>query len=69
MLQAFPNYDGNNGNTFGDKCKRDIGYIVDAVAEDLRDGGNRNIIEATKFYKPILEKYEKLLQLKEASFR
>lgn len=32
------------------KCKRDIGYIVDAIAEDLRDGGNANTIEATKFY-------------------
>jgi len=32
------------------KCKRDIGYIVDAIAEDLRDGGNSNIIAATKKY-------------------
>ena len=32
------------------KCKRDIGFIVDAISEDLRDGGNRNIIEATEFY-------------------
>ena len=32
------------------KCKRDIGLIVDAIAEDLRDGGNANIIEATKKY-------------------
>ncbi|AHB80440.1 short tail fiber protein [Synechococcus phage ACG-2014h] len=32
------------------KCKRDIGLIVDAIAEDLRDGGNRNIIEVTKKY-------------------
>ena len=32
------------------KCKRDIGFIVDAIAEDLRDGGNSNIIDATKFY-------------------
>ena len=50
MLETFPNYDGNNGNTFGPKCKRDIGIIVDAVAEDLRDGGNANIIEATRKY-------------------
>ena len=50
MLETFPNYDGDNGNTFGEKCKRDIGYIVDAVAEDLRDGGNKNVIEATKEY-------------------
>ena len=32
------------------KCKRDIGYIVDAIAEDLRDGGNSNIIAATKTF-------------------
>ena len=32
------------------KCKRDIGLIVDAIAEDLRDGGNANIINATKLY-------------------
>ena len=32
------------------KCKRDIGFIVDAISEDLRDGGNANIIDATKFY-------------------
>ena len=37
--------DGGDG-----KCKRDIGFIVDAVAEDLRDGGNRNIINATRLY-------------------
>ena len=37
---------GNNET----KCKRDIGLIVDAIAEDLRDGGNRNIIEVTKKY-------------------
>jgi len=37
--------DGGDG-----KCKRDIGFIVDAIAEDLRDGGNKNIIEATRFY-------------------
>jgi len=32
------------------KCKRDIGYIVDAVASDLLSGGNSNIIAATKSY-------------------
>ena len=41
---------GNIQGVADGKCKRDIGFIVDAVAEDLRDGGNRNIIEATKFY-------------------
>ena len=32
------------------KCKRDIGYIVDAVAADLGNGGNGNIIAAAKSY-------------------
>ena len=32
------------------KCKRDIGFVVDAIAEDLRDGGNSNIIAVTKEY-------------------
>ena len=32
------------------KCRRDIGYIVDAVASDLYDGGNKNTIRATKRY-------------------
>ena len=32
------------------KCKRDIGYIVDAVLADLRNGGNSNIINTTKNY-------------------
>jgi len=41
MLAIYPNYDGNGGNTFGDKCKRDIGYLVDAVSLDLFVGGNK----------------------------
>lgn len=32
------------------KCKRDIGYIVDAVVLDLYTGGNSNIIDATNAY-------------------
>ena len=32
------------------KCHRDIGYIVDAIANDLRAGGNSNIITATQSY-------------------
>ena len=32
------------------KCKRDIGYVVDAIANDLYSGGNSNIIDATKAY-------------------
>jgi hypothetical protein len=32
------------------KCKRDIGYIVDAISQDVRDYTNENIINATKSY-------------------
>ena len=32
------------------KCKRDIGYIVDAVASDIGNGGNASTIAATKAY-------------------
>ena len=31
-------------------CKRDIGYIVDAVISDLKTGGNSNIILAARSY-------------------
>jgi len=33
-----------------DKCKRDLGYIVDAVSTDVRDFTNQNAILATKSY-------------------
>ncbi len=32
------------------KCRRDIGYIVDAIADDLEGFTNKNIIAATKAY-------------------
>ena len=32
------------------KCRRDIGYIVDAISQDIRDYGNENTIAATKQY-------------------
>jgi hypothetical protein len=34
----------------GTKCKRDIGYIVDAIAKDLRYGGNENIRKVLSYY-------------------
>ena len=42
----------NNGIflTGESKCRRDIGYIVDAISLDVRDYTNRNIIKATKAY-------------------
>lgn len=37
--------------SFGEgKCKRDLGYIVDAVIADMRSGGNSSILESTEFY-------------------
>ena len=32
------------------KCKRDVGYIVDAVATDLKYGGNERSVTAGNFY-------------------
>lgn len=31
-------------------CKRDIGYIVDAVTSDLKSGGNSNSVQAARSY-------------------
>ena len=46
MLTAFPTFVPPSV----DKCKRDIGIIVDAVAADLYDGGNAHVVEATESY-------------------
>jgi hypothetical protein len=42
----------NNGTFLSSqlKCKRDIGYIVDAVSSDVKKYTNKSIIEATKSY-------------------
>ena len=37
-------------NPSPEKCKRDIGYIVDAVSLDVRDFTSKNTLEATKAY-------------------
>jgi len=42
-----------NGGTFltgESKCRRDIGYIVDAVASDVTNFTNKSILAATKIY-------------------
>jgi hypothetical protein len=42
-----------NGGTFlsgQSKCRRDVGYIVDAVASDVKNYTNESIIQATKSY-------------------
>jgi len=47
---ALPSINYGSAPEFQAKCKRDIGYIVDAIAEDIALGGNYNIITATKSY-------------------
>ena len=47
---ALPPVNYGSAPEFQAKCKRDIGYIVDAIADDLALGGNYNIITATKSY-------------------
>ena len=43
---AYPGFVNPNP----DKCKRDIGYIIDAVSTDVRDYTSKNSIRATKAY-------------------
>jgi hypothetical protein len=42
------NDDGAGGGTL--RCKTDLGQILDGIAEDLEDGGNRNTIRSGRFY-------------------
>ena len=42
----YPSFVNPNPN----KCKRDLGYIIDAVSKDVRDFTNENTISATKSY-------------------
>ena len=46
IVAAYPSF----VNPSPDKCKRDIGYVIDAVSTDVRDYTSRNTIEATKAY-------------------
>jgi hypothetical protein len=50
MQTAYPAFTVPGGVNANEKCKRDIGYIVDAIANDLYTGGNSNMIDATKAY-------------------
>jgi hypothetical protein len=43
---AYPSF----VNPSPDKCKRDLGFIVDAVSLDVRDFTSKNTLEATKAY-------------------
>ena len=46
IATAYPSF----VNPSPDKCKRDIGYIVDAVSTDVRDFTSKNTLEATRAY-------------------
>ena len=44
-------WSGDDGFYYNEeKCKRDVGYILDAVATDTLYGGNERVITAAKFY-------------------
>ena len=47
---AVPEINYGSSPSFQEKCKRDIGIVVDAIAEDLGLGGNYNVINATLSY-------------------
>jgi hypothetical protein len=49
-LTGLPNLSSNTFTEGGSKCARDIGYIVDAIASDLVNYTNREIIKSTKSY-------------------
>lgn len=46
IADAYPSF----VNPSPDKCKRDLGFIVDAVSFDVRDFTSKNTLEATKAY-------------------
>jgi hypothetical protein len=37
-------------NPDNDRCKRDVGYLLNALVKDLRLGGNNNIINTAQYY-------------------
>ena len=48
ITTTYPDFDfPNNTDTI---CRRDLGYIIDAVCNDLVSGGNANMYVATKAY-------------------
>jgi hypothetical protein len=49
IIQKYP-YLLTDPNIDITKCKRDVGYFVDAVVSDLRLGGNVNTIQAAEAY-------------------
>ena len=49
ITRKFPYLLTKEGITIG-KCRRDVGYILEAVANDLRVGGNVNSVQAGQAY-------------------
>jgi len=49
-VATLPSEGTSSFNTGENKCRRDIGYIVDAIASDIGIGGNASTITATKAY-------------------
>ena len=49
IVTKYPALQSNTNITI-QKCERDIGYVVDAVIQDLRVGGNINSIQAAEAY-------------------
>ena len=50
MQAEFPAFVVPGGAGANDKCKRDLGYIIDALIDDIRGGGNSNIVAAISAY-------------------
>ena len=48
LSSSWSGFDGFNYNEA--KCRRDVGYILDAVATDIKYGGNERSIQAGEFY-------------------
>jgi hypothetical protein len=48
LSSSWSGFDGFNYNEA--KCRRDLGYILDAVATDIKYGGNERSLEAGEFY-------------------
>ena len=49
IITRYPEIQSRESITI-EKCERDIGYIVDAIVQDLRIGGNVNTIQAAEGY-------------------
>ena len=49
-LTELPDESGGTYSPGQTKCRRDVGLMIDAIAQDVSDGGNYNIVEFTKKY-------------------